>query len=184
VLGFGVAVAVLIGLLALGSVERWMRGKGWMEARPAEPGLTFAGVGLGLVALVAALAAAGPGLERVTARSIDWTQIAAVRGNLGVLVTAALVIGAQAVAAELVFRRWILDRVHELGARPWVAALAAAVVEGVAAGGHLGTRLGAAAAGLGFGLLYLGAGRRLAPAIACRLTFEIGALILVYARIV
>lgn len=51
-------------------------------------------------------------------------------------------------------------------------------------GGHLGSRLGAAAAGLGFGLLYLGAGRRLAPVIACRLAFEVGALVLVYGKLV
>jgi membrane protease YdiL (CAAX protease family) len=179
-----VAFLLLIALLAVASIDRWARGKGWLEPRPPVPGLVVAGVGLGVVALGAALLFAGPALERATARSIDWTQITAVRGNLGVLVTAIAVLGAQAIASELVFRRWLLDRVDGLGARPWLAALAAAVAEGVVSGGHLGSRLGAAAAGLGFGLLYLGAGRRLAPAIACRLAFEVGALLVVYARLV
>jgi membrane protease YdiL (CAAX protease family) len=179
-----VAFVVLIVLLAVASVDRWVRGKGWTEPGPPVPGLTLAGVGLGLVALGAALLFAGPALERATERSIDWTQITAVRGNLGILVTAVAVLGAQAIASELVFRRWMLDRLHGLGAQPWLAAVAAAVAEGVVSGGHLGSRLGAAAAGLGFGLLYLGAGRRLAPAIACRLAFEIGALLIVYARLV
>ena len=178
------AFAVLIALLAVGSVDRWIRGKGWVEPRPPVDGLVLAGAGLGLVALSAALVFAGPALERATERSIDWTQLAAVRGNLGVLVTAIVVLGAQAIASELVFRRWILERVHGFGVRPWVAAIAAAIVEGAASGGHLGARLGAAAAGLGFGLLYVGAGHRLAPAIACRLAFEVGALVLVYARVV
>lgn len=178
------AFAALIALLVLGSIDRWVRKKGWTEPRLEVPGLTVAGTGLGVVALGAALLFAGPALERATERSIDWTQITAVRGNLGILFTAIAVLGAQAVASELVFRRWLLDRVHELGARSWVAAIAAAAAEGLVSGGHLGSRLGAAAAGLGFGLLYLGAGRRLAPAIACRLTFEVGALLLVYARLV
>ena len=178
------AFVVLIVLLAVASVDRWVRGKGWIEPRLPVPGLTVAGAGLGLVALGAALLFAGPALERATERSIDWTQITAVRGNLGILVTAIAVLGAQAIASELVFRRWLLDRLDGLGAQPWIAALAAAVAEGVVSGGHLGSRLGAAAAGLGFGLLYLGAGRRLAPAIACRLAFEIGALVIVYARLV
>jgi hypothetical protein len=179
-----VGFVVLIALLVVGSIDRLVRGRGWSEPGTTVPGLVLAGAGLGLVALGGALFFAGPALERATERSVDWTQIAAVRGNLGVLVTAILVLGAQAVASELGFRRWILERVHDLGARPWVAAVAAAVAEGAAAGGHLGARLGAAAAGFGFGLLYLGAGRRLAPAIACRLAFEIGALLVVYARLV
>lgn len=182
------AFVALIVLLAVASIDRWARGKSWTEPGPPVPGLTIAGVGLGLVALGAALLFAGPALERATERSIDWTQIAAVRGNLGVLVTAIAVLGAQAIASELVFRRWLLDRIdgrlHGLGGKPWLAAIAAAVAEGVVSGGHLGSGLGAAAAGFGFGLLYLGAGRRLAPAIACRLAFEIGALLVVYARLV
>jgi len=179
-------LAALIGLLAAGSLARWSRGKGWVEPEPGVPvsGLVLAGVGLGAVALAAAVGFAGPALERATTRSIDWTQLAAVRGNLGFLVTAIALVGARAVAAELIFRRWILDRAHALGVRAWVAAVIAAVCEGAVAGGHLGSRLGAAAAGLGFGLLYVGAGRRLAPAIACRLAFEIGALVLVYLRVV
>jgi hypothetical protein len=176
-------LVALIVVLAAGSVSRWARGKGWVEyGRPAAPMFTVAGAGLGLVALAGAVALASPALEALTTRSVDWTQLAAVRGNASVLLVAVLVVAAQAVALELGLRRWLLERVHDLGARAHDAAVVAAIAEGAITGGHLGTRLGAAMLGLGVGLVYVGGGRRLAPAIACRIALETGALVLVWAR--
>lgn len=179
-------VWALLGLLAAGSVARWARGQSWVVPRTAGsafPGSALAGVALGAVALGLALLVAAPLLEDVTARAVEWSQVATVRGSVVALVTVAVVVAAQAVAAELVFRRWILDRVHGAGARPGVAIAIAAVAEAAVAGGHLGSRLGAAATGAGLGLLYVGAGHRLGVAISCRITFEVGVLVLTYARV-
>lgn len=173
----------LIGLVVAGTASRLARGRRWSEPGAHVRGLVPAGVAIGAAAVGLAFVIATPVLEAVTARAVEWSRVAIVRGNLGALATVALVVAAQAVAAELVFRRWILDRVHDAGARPGVAALVAAVAEGATAGGHAGARLGAAALGVGLGLVYLGAGRRLAPAIACRVTFEVGVLVVLWARL-
>ena len=101
-----------------------------------------------------------------------------------VLISIAMLVTAQAAAAELVYRRWIVDRLIDAGARPILAVLGAALAEGAVSGGHLGARAGAAVLGAGLGLLYVGAGRRLAPAIACRIVFDVGALTLVGMRLV
>jgi hypothetical protein len=176
-------MVVLILLLVAGSVDRWVRDLGWFEEHPPIRGIGVAGAALGLVALGVAVLVATPVLEATSARSIEWTQIAAVRGNPAILVTAVMLAGAQAYASELVYRRWILDRLDDFGA-PAVAALAfVAVAEGALAGGNLASRAGVAVAGVGYGLLYLGAGRRLTSAVACRVTFESGALILVGMRL-
>jgi len=175
-------LAALIGLLAIGSFARWQRNQGWVEARvPVDGLIAFAGA-LGLLALALALALTSPLLERLTARSIEWTQLATVRGNLQVLGFAIVLVGAQVVAAELILRRWILERALDLGARPILAVAVAAAVEVAIAGANPAARLGAGVAGVGYGLLYLGAGHRLAAPLAARLVFELGALVLVYAR--
>jgi membrane protease YdiL (CAAX protease family) len=176
-------VIVLIALLAAASLERWLRGKSWtLELAPA-PGYGLAGAALGAVALALAIVAAVPLWEHLTPRSIEWTQTAVVRGNLVVWLTLALLVVAQSVAAELVFRRWALERLRDLRVPGLIAALLAAVAEALAVSGNLLSRSGALLSGLGFGLLYLGAGRGLAPAIACRVTFELGALTLVALRL-
>jgi len=170
--------AALIGLFAAGSLARWRRGLSW-AGEPAGPGLVLGGAAVGVAALALAVVVAAPVVESVTARAVEWTDTAVVRGSAIGLVTMAMLVGARAVAAALVFDRWLIDRVIERGGTPALAALAAAVAEGAVTGGHLAARLGAALAGLGFALVYLGAGRRLAAANACRLTFELGALTLV-----
>lgn len=175
-------LVVLIGLLLVGSVDRWRRNLGWIEERAPFDGLVALAGSLGLLALALAVAFATPLVERFVERSVDWTQQAAVRGNAQVLVIAGALVVARAAAMELVLRRWIVDRGIGLGASPYVMVLVAAGVELVISGGHLGARIGAAIAGLGFGLLYLGAGRRLAAPLAARIVFELGALVLVWAR--
>lgn len=177
-------VPALIGLVVAGTASRLARGRRWSEPGAHVRGLVPAGAALGLAALGLALVVATPVVEGATARAVEWSKDAIVRGSVAALVTVAMLVIAQAVAAELVFRRWILDRVHDAGARGGVAVVIAAIAEGATAGGHLGARLGAVALGAGLGLVYLGAGRRLAPAIACRVTFEVGVLVALSARIV
>jgi hypothetical protein len=173
---------LLIALFALGSVDRWRRDRSWVETLPPAPGLALAGIAAGAVALALALLLATPFLEDLSARAIEWTDTATVRGSVLAFVTVAMLVGATAVARELVFHRWMIDRAHEAGVRAMPAALLAAVAEGLVTDGHIVARMGAALTGFGLALLYLGGGRRLAAAIACRLTFDLGALALVALR--
>jgi hypothetical protein len=174
---------LLIALFALGSADRWRRDRSWVETTlPPAPGLALAGIAAGAVALALAVFLAAPLLEDVTARAIEWTDTATVRGSVLAFVTVAMLVGATAVARELVFHRWLLDRAVEAGAAPLPAAVLVAVAEGLATGGHFAARMGAALTGFGLALLYLGGGRRLAAAIACRLMFDLGALALVSLR--
>lgn len=175
-------IYALIGLLAIGSYARWRRNLGWGEPRVAFPGLAAVAGAAGLLALALAVAVASPFLEGLTERSIEWTQLATIRGNLQLLVLAGVLVVAQAAAAELVLRRWLLDRVLDTGARPIVAVAIAAAAEAAITGGHPAARLGAGLAGVGYGLLYTGGGRRLDGPIAARVVFELGALVLVWGR--
>src|SRR5688500_2450642 len=97
----GKTVIVLIILLAAGSLDRWIRGRSWIEPAPPVPALALAGAAVGAVALGLAVLVASPILERVSARSIEWTQLATVRGNFSLLFMAAILAAAQAAAAEL-----------------------------------------------------------------------------------
>jgi hypothetical protein len=179
-MALGWPTILLIALFALGSIDRWRRGKSWVETLPPAPGLALAGIAAGAVALALAVFLAAPFLEDVTARAIEWTDTATVRGSVLAFVTIAMLVGATAVARELVFHRWLLDRAYAAGALP--AATIAAAAEGLVTGGHVVARIGAALTGFGLALLYIGGGRRLAAAMACRLTFDLGALALVALR--
>ena len=176
---------ILIVLVVATSAERWLRGKSWFEDEllPA-PEAILGGAIVGAVALALAVLAATPLLEAITPRSIEWTQITAIRGNASFVLMAALLAAGGAAAAELVFRRWAVERLRELGVPALVAVLVAALAEAVATPGNLLARGGAALAGAGTGLVYLCAGRRLAAAIACRAVFDVGAILLVGLRLV
>jgi membrane protease YdiL (CAAX protease family) len=176
-------VLVLIAVLVACSLERWLRGKTWTVELTPQPRLALAGAALGAVALAIAILFAVPLYEWLTPRSIEWTQTAAVRGNVSAWLMVAILLTAQSIALELVFRRWAIERLLELRVPGLVSAALAAVAQALAVSGSLLSRTGTLLAAFGFGLLYLGAGRRLAPAIACRVTFEIGALTLVALRL-
>ncbi len=175
-------IVALIVALALGSVSRWSRGDSWSSGRPVEPLMLAGGIVVGLAALLLGVMLADPLLTSLTGRSVEWSQVAAVRGQFG----AALVVGtlacAQVVAAELVLRRWVLERAREV-VTPGAAIVIATLAEAWLVGGSPGTRAGAAAIGLACGLLYIGSGGRLAPSLAARVTFELGALALVWQQV-
>jgi len=97
-----------------------------------------------------------------------------------------MIVAAQAVAIEMAMRGWLVPRVLEIA--PRVGAIGAVIASGAAEAaitpGHLATRAGAFVLGVGGALLFLGAGRRLAAPIACRVTFELGAVLLAALRLV
>jgi hypothetical protein len=172
-------------LLGLASVSLWARGRSWIAETTAPPELTAVGVVCGVAALGLAVALSEP-LGALTGRAVEWSQYAIVRGSPGAFATVAMLVAAQAVAIEMALRGWLVPRVMEAvprGGAP-LAALASAVAEAAITPGHLATRAGAFALGLGGAVLFLGGGRRLSAPIACRVTFELGAVLLAALRIV
>jgi hypothetical protein len=172
-------------LLAVASLSVWARGRSWVAPVPAPAELVPVGVACGAVALGVALALSSP-LGALTGRAVEWTQYAIVRGSPDAFIAVSLIVGAQAVAMELALRGWLIPRVLEVAPRggPALAAIASATAEAAITPGHAAARAGAFVLGLGGAVLFLGAGRRLAATVACRLTFELGAVLLAALRIV
>ena len=171
--------------LVVASVSLWARGRSWFEATPAPAELVPIGVVCGAVALVIALWISEP-IAIVTGRAVEWTQYAVVRGSPQAFVMVAIVVGAQAIAIEMALRGWLVPRVIDLfpiGGVP-LAIAASGIAEAAITPGHMWTRIGAYTIGTGSTLLFIGAGRRLAAPIACRLTFELGAVLITALRLV
>jgi hypothetical protein len=140
---------------------------------------------VGALALALALVLAAP-VADVAARSVEWSTLPVVRGSALQAVTLAR--GGDRRGAG---RR--TDAAAGGGSRrsrrPWRGAgrgprgaaaggvIAAAVLEAAIAP-LPGARLGIAVTSAGFGVLYVGAGRRLGASLAARATFELGALAL------
>jgi membrane protease YdiL (CAAX protease family) len=193
-------VWLLGGLLALGSVGLWLRGKGWADvglgSTPHQHGELHVLLGLGLGAL-AALAAGflvGPGLAAITSRGLDAGAPAALQGGAMALVLALVVVWAHALGAEMIFRGWLLDRAERAwpGAPDRDAATGRAatwplVLAGLAYGWYLGDgSAGSFASGalLGVGLCLLRrAGQSLTLPIATHGAYASTHLLLVYAGV-
>lgn len=176
-------VVALLAALAVGSVARRARGAGWSTGQPVEPWHLVTGLAVGVVALGLGVVAADPVVTAGTGRSVEWSQVTAVRGQLGSAIVLGLLVTAQAVAFELVLRRWLLDATRA-ATKPAVAIAVTAVAEGWLVGGSLGARAGAIVTGIACGWLYVASGGRLATSIAARVTFELGVVAVVWLRLV
>lgn len=168
-------VLPLLGVAALSMAVR----RGSMLAEPSAGGgeAMLIGAGAGLLALALAVLLATPLLEGAGA-VVEWSTFPAVRGSAGQLFTAAVLVAALAVAQEMIYRRWILERSYQLGASGSGSILISGAVEGLVGPGPLGARLGMALFGVALGMLYWRGGRRLGPCLAARLAFGLGALVL------
>ena len=173
-------------LVAIASISIWTRGRSWADRRdPAPPELVPVGLLCGVAALIAALIVSEP-IAALTGRAVEWSQYTIVRGSPQNFVVIACVVAAQAVAIEMALRGWWLPRVLEIAPRGGVtlAVVASALAEAAITRGPITTRAGAFALGLGGALLYIGGGRRLAAPMACRLGFELGAVLLAALRVI
>lgn len=176
----------LILLLVAGSAVLALRGGRWFEPRDARDGAGWAALG-GLVVGLAGLAAAGaisPSVLAVTGRAVEWSTQPVVRGSVGLAATVMLVTLTFAVAAEMVFRRWLLDRIAAAAlARESRAAalaagvLAAALIEAAVSPVGDGPRLGTALMSGGLGVIYVASGGRLVACLSARVAFELGAVV-------
>lgn len=187
-----VLAAVVIGgkwalmlLLVAGSLVLALRGGRWFEARDLGDGAGWAALGgvlVGLAGLAAAWAIA-PGVLDVTGRAVEWSTDPVVRGSASLAATLMVVTIAFGLAAELVFRRWLLDRVaaavvasgepRRVGLAAGV--LVAAVIEAAVSPGD-GLRVGTALMAGGLGAVYVTSGGRLVACLGARLAFELGAI--------
>lgn len=177
-----------IVLLVAACASRWVRGRSWGEVAGGDLLYPAVGAAAGVVALVLALTAGTAIVENVTGMAVQWSVYPIVRGSGSQLFAVAIVVGASAIAAELVLRGWIVERVLELApgapGRAVLAVLVGAVAEALVWPGGLAARLGAGVFGLGLGWMYVAGGRSvLAPACA-RLAFVLGALVLEAMRVI
>jgi membrane protease YdiL (CAAX protease family) len=171
-------VPVAVPLIAIASLSMAVR-RTTLASEPSDASAErFAiGAGVGLVALALSVLVATP-LLGGGGVVVQWTMFPTVRGSAGQLFTVAVLISALAVAQEVIFRRWILERSYQLGASGSGSIVIAAAAEGLVGPGPLLARIGMALVGVALGLLYWRAGRRLGPSLAARLAFGLGALIL------
>lgn len=158
-------------LLLLGSISLWLRQSGWREiglGRPVSWRRTIlAGVAIFLPWAALDWWVVIPLVTRLTGQSIDLSEFAFVRGNLGALLTwVAFSWTLAAFGEEMVYRGYLLNRLADLLGRSragWVISL---MVMGLLFGwghnvqGTAGLLLNIYD-GLAFGVLYLASGRNL-----------------------
>jgi hypothetical protein len=178
----------LIALLAAGSAVLALRGGRWFAGRDGDAAARWAGLG-GLAIGAVALAAAwwiSPTLLGVTGRAVEWTTEPVVRGSVQLTVTVMVVTLVLGLAAEMVFRRWLLDRVARVvltQGEPRPVALAAgvliaAVIEAAVSPAGAGPRIGTVLESAGLGAIYVTSGGRLTACLGARIAFDLGALLL------
>jgi membrane protease YdiL (CAAX protease family) len=172
-------VPAALPLLAIASVSMSVRRMTFFSApRTGSGEAMWIGAGAGLVALIISVLVATPVLQHGVGLVVQWSVFPAVRGSGAQLFSVAVLVVALAVAQELIFRRWLIERAYQLGASGSGSIMIAGGAEAMIGPGPLGVRLGLALFGVALGMLYWRAGRRLGPALAARLAFALGALVL------
>ena len=68
----------VLGLLVIGSISVWVRGKSWFATTRAHALLIAGGAAVGAIALALALAIS-PALSAITGRAVEWSQFAIAR---------------------------------------------------------------------------------------------------------
>ena len=191
-------IPVVIPLLAAASLSLWVRGRSFALVMKGPALYALIGAATGVVGLVLAVAIGTPLVERVTDQAVQWSMYPIVRGSASAFATLAVLVGLGAVAAELVLRGWIVERVLELfpagrsesGAlHLWrgntvLAVLVGALAEALVSGGDLSARIGAGVFGIAMGWMYIAGGRSVTAPMCARLTFALGALVLEAMRVV
>jgi hypothetical protein len=190
-------VPVVIPLLVVASLSLWIRGLSWGLVIRGSALTAGVGAAVGVVALVLALAAGTPLVERLTDNAVQWSMYPIVRGSPSALAIVGILVALGAIAAELVLRGWLVERQLGLGRSPIVAIAIGAFAEALLVfpigrteagalelGGDIITRLGAAIVGVALGWMYVAAGRSVLAPLCARLAFSLGALALEATRLV
>ncbi len=179
------SIPVVIPLLAAASLSMWVRGRSFAQLTKGPALYAAIGLGAGLVSLAIAVAISTPLVERITDQAVVWSMYPMVRGSATAFATLTVLVGLGAVAAELVLRGWIVERVLELGRGNVVLAiLVGAVAEALLSGGDFTARIGAGLFGIAMGWMYVAGGRSVTAPVLARLAFSLGALALEALRVV
>lgn len=177
-------VPAVVPLLVVASISLWLRGRSWAHVIHGPALHAAIGAAAGVAALMLALGVSTPLVEAITDQAVQWSMYPIVRGSPGAALTVALVVGVSAVAAELVLRGWLVERVLELGGHRVLAILTGAIAEALIADGDLGMRIGAGLFGIAMGWMYVAGGRSVAAPVCARLVFSLGAVVLEALRVV
>ncbi|HEY5950574.1 MAG TPA: CPBP family glutamic-type intramembrane protease [Kofleriaceae bacterium] len=177
-------VPAAVPLLIVASISLWLRGRSWTSVLSGPPLYAAIGALSGALALVFALFVSTPLLEAITDYAVQWSMYPVVRGSSGTAIMVTLVVGISAVAAELVLRGWLVERVLELRGHPVLAVVVGALAEALISDGDLAMRIGAGIFGIGLGWMYIAAGRSAVAPICARLVFSLGAVLLEALRVV
>jgi hypothetical protein len=189
----GVVLAAAVGplrgpavvpLLIAASLSLWLRGRSWAAVVKGPSLYAAIGAVVGAAALVLALLVSTPLLEAITDYAVQWSMYPIVRGSSGQAIMVAIVVGISALAAELVLRGWLVERVLELRGPPVLAVLLGAIAEAVVTDGDITMRIGAGLFGLGLGWMYVAANRSIVAPLCARLVFSLGAVVLETMRLV
>lgn len=177
-------IPVVIPLLAAASLSMWARGRSFAQVTKGPALYAAIGLAAGLVGLAFAVVAGTPLVERVTDQAVQWSMYPIVRGSATSFSTLAVLVGLGAVAAELVLRGWIVERVLELHGNAVLAVLVGAFAEALVSDGELTARIGAGIFGIAMGWMYVTGGRSVTSPMLARLAFSLGALALEALRVV
>lgn len=175
----------VVPLLAVASLSLWIRGQSW-STRLRGPSLYAAiGAGVGALGLAISIALGTPLVETVTDQAVQWSMYPIVRGSGQSFVMVAIIVAISALAAELVLRGWLVERVLELGrGNVVIALLVGACAEALLTDGDASARIGAGLFGLGLGGMYVSGARSIVAPVCARLVFSLGALVLEATRLV
>lgn len=179
-------VPVVVPLLAIASLSMWARGRSFASVVTGPPVHAAVGAAAGASALVIAIVIGTPLVERVTDGAVQWSMYPVVRGSLGTFATLAVIVGVSALAAELVLRGWIVERVLELsrGRHAVLAVLVGAFAEALVVPGDATARIGAGLFGIALGWMFVAGGRSVVAPLLARLVFSLGALGLEALRVI
>jgi len=174
-----------IPLVVVASICRWLRGRSWGEVVHGGRDQALVGGIAGLVALGLALIVGTPLIEALATRGIDWSRFPIVRGSVQQLVMVLVLVSVGALATELAFRGWLVERVLELSpGAPLLPVMCGALAEAIVTPGDAAARLGAGLFGAGLGWMYVAAGRSIVAPVLARIAFSGGAVILEAFRLI
>lgn len=178
-------IPVVLPLFAAASLFRWWRGRAWGEVWHAAPGYPLIACAVGVAALLLGVVAGTPVIEALSDRAVQWSTYPLVRGSTYNLIVVAILVVAIAVAAELVFHGWLVERVLELSPKNVaIAVMLGGMAEALVMPGDFASRLGAGLFGTGLGWMYVASGRTVAATIPARIVFSVGAVALESFRVI
>jgi hypothetical protein len=177
-------VPAAVPLLIAASISQWLRGRSWAQVTKGPAVYAAIGAAGGGLALGLALLVSTPLLEATTDYAVQWSMYPIVRGSSAQAIMVGIVVAVSAVAAELVLRGWLVERVLELRGHRVIAILVGGFAEALISDGDLAMRLGAGLFGISLGWMYIAAGRSVVAPICARLVFSLGAVVLETLQIV